>query len=81
MWDLHGITVFPSEFVTASLHHPHIGEEGQKAPAWKGRGGVEQEDQELDIYNPAIQSPGEACSSSQGSESKNRISVIFLRLF
>lgn len=32
------------EFVTASSHCPHIGEEGKKVPAWKGRGGVEQED-------------------------------------
>lgn len=44
MWDLHSITLFPSEFVTAFSHHPHIGEEGKKVPAWKGRGGVEQED-------------------------------------
>lgn len=44
MWDLHGITLFPPEFAAASSHRPHIGEEGKKVPAWKGRGGVEQED-------------------------------------
>lgn len=44
MWDLHGITLFPPEFAAASSHRPHIGEEGKKVPAWKGRGGVDQED-------------------------------------
>lgn len=39
----------------------------------RGEVGKSKKIQEQDIYDPSILSPGEACSSSQGHESKNRI--------
>lgn len=48
--------------------HLHIGEKGKEVPTCKGRGGIQQEDpQELWFFcYPAVQSPGEAHSGSQG---------------